>query len=95
MRQLVDKLLRQLNDRLKSKKVILKLDKKAYDTLEEQGFDFQYGARPLNSVFQKLVIRPLSKKILEGNLNESELIMSWDGHDMTVLEVSETKEELH
>jgi ATP-dependent Clp protease ATP-binding subunit ClpB len=95
MRQLVDKLLRQLNDRLKSKKVSLKLDKKAYETLEEQGFDFQYGARPLNSVFQKLVIRPLSKKILEGNLNESELIMSWDGHEMTVHEVSETKEELH
>ncbi len=95
MRQLVDKQLRFLNDRLKSKKVTLKLDKKAYETLEEQGFDFQYGARPLNSVFQRLVTRPLSKKILQGNLQGGELLMSWDGHEMVILEITETKEELH
>ena len=95
MRQLVDKQLRFLNDRLKSKKVTLKLDKKAYETLEEQGFDFQYGARPLNSVFQRLVTRPLSKKILQGNLQGGELLMSWDGHEMVIHEITETKEELH
>ncbi len=95
MKQLVDKQLRQLNERLKSKKVTLKLDKKAYDTLEDQGFDFQYGARPLNGVFQKLVTRPLSKKILEGNLNGGEILMTWNGHEMTVHEIGETKEELH
>ena len=95
MKQLVDKQLRQLNERLKSKKVTLKLDKKAYETLEEQGFDFQYGARPLNGVFQKLVTRPLSKKILEGNLNGGEILMTWNGHEMTVHEIGETKEELH
>ncbi len=95
MRQLVDKQLRFLNDRLKSKKVNLKLDKKAYETLEEQGFDFQYGARPLNSVFQRLVTRPLSKKILQGNLQGGEILMSWDGHEMVIHEITETKEELH
>jgi ATP-dependent Clp protease ATP-binding subunit ClpB len=95
MKQLVDKQLRQLNERLKTKKVILKLDKKAYETLEEQGFDFQYGARPLNSVFQRLVTRPLSKKILEGNLNGGELLMNWNGSAMEIHEVGETKEELH
>ena len=95
MRQLVDKQLRFLNDRLKSKKVTLKLDKKAYETLEEQGFDFQYGARPLNSVFQKLITRPISKKILQGNLSGGEILMSWDGHEMVIHELGETKEELH
>ncbi len=95
MRQLVDKQLRFLNERLKSKKVTLKLDKKAYETLEEQGFDFQYGARPLNSVFQRLVTRPLSKKILQGDLQGGELLMSWDGHEMVIHEMTDTKEELH
>jgi ATP-dependent Clp protease ATP-binding subunit ClpB len=97
MRQLVDKQLRLLNDRLKSKKVILRLDKRAYETLEEQGFDFQYGARPLNGVFQRLVTRPLSKKILEGNLTGGELLMSWNGHEMEVHEVSDSSQdkELH
>lgn len=95
MRQLVDKQLRLLNDRLKSKKVVLKLDKKAYETLEEQGFDFQYGARPLNGVFQRLVTRPLSKKILEGNLQGGELLMSWNGHEMQIIETDTHKDELH
>lgn len=96
MRQLVDKQLRLLNERLKSKKVVLKLDKKAYETLEEQGFDFQYGARPLNGVFQKLVTRPLSKKILGGNLAGGELLMTWTGHEMETHEVhSDQEKELH
>jgi ATP-dependent Clp protease ATP-binding subunit ClpB len=95
MRQLVEKQLKQLNERLKAKKVMLRLDKKAYETLEEQGYDHQYGARPLQSVFQRLITRPLSKKILEGNLEGGELLMSWDGHEMRVIEVGDKKEELH
>lgn len=84
MKELIDKQVRLLNDRLKSKKVQLKLEENAYQTLTDQGFDFQYGARPLNSVFQRLVTRPLSKKILEGNLPEGDLSMSWDGHEMVI-----------
>jgi ATP-dependent Clp protease ATP-binding subunit ClpB len=84
MKQLIDKQLKLLNERLKSKKVQLKLDQKAYETLENQGFDAQYGARPLNGVFQKLVTRPLSKRILGGNLNEGDLIMSWNGQEMVI-----------
>jgi ATP-dependent Clp protease ATP-binding subunit ClpB len=95
MKQLVDKQVKLLNERLKSKKVTLRLDKKAYDTLEEQGFDFQYGARPLNGVFQRLVTRPLSKKILEGNLQGGELLMTWDGQEMLIHEYGDSKEELH
>ncbi len=95
MKQLVDKQVKLLNERLKSKKVVLRLDKKAYATLEEQGFDFQYGARPLNGVFQRLVTRPLSKKILEGNLQGGELMMTWNGQEMEIHEYGEPKEELH
>ncbi len=95
MRQLIDKQLRLLNERLKSKKVTLKLDRKAYDTLEEQGFDFRYGARPLNGVFQRLVTRPLSKRILEGHLQGGDLLMTWNGQEMEVHEISEVKEDLH
>lgn len=84
MKQLIDKQVKLINERLKAKKVQLRLDEKAYATLTDQGFDFQYGARPLNGVFQKLVTRPLSKKILEGNLEEGEILMSWNGHEMVL-----------
>lgn len=84
MKQLIDKQMKFLNERLKTKKVQLKLDPKAYETLAVQGFDEQYGARPLNGVFQKLVTRPLSKRILGGNLHEGDLVMSWNGHEMVI-----------
>jgi ATP-dependent Clp protease ATP-binding subunit ClpB len=84
MKELVDKQVKLLNDRLKSKKVTLKLDESAFEALSDQGFDFQFGARPLNSVFQRLVTRPLSKKILEGDLPEGEMRMFWNGSSMEI-----------
>jgi ATP-dependent Clp protease ATP-binding subunit ClpB len=95
MKQLIDKQLKLLNERLKAKKVTLRLDEKAFDTLSEQGYDYQYGARPLNSVFQRLVTRPLSKKILEGNLHEGEVRMSWDGQSMRIENVDSETAPLH
>ena len=35
--------------------------------LADIGYDDTYGARPLASMFSRLVIRPLSKMILAGN----------------------------
>jgi ATP-dependent Clp protease ATP-binding subunit ClpB len=84
MKQLIDKQVKFLNERLKSKKVHLNLDNKAYETLEVQGFDAQFGARPLNGIFQKLVTRPLSKKILSGELTEGEIKISWNGSEMVL-----------
>jgi ATP-dependent Clp protease ATP-binding subunit ClpB len=89
MKELIDKQVRLLNERLKSKKVVLRLDEAAYQVLEDQGFDAFYGARPLNGVFQRMVTRPLSKKILEGNLGEGEILMSWDGHEMQLKTVDD------
>lgn len=84
MKQLIDKQVKFLNERLKSKKVQMTLDAKAYETLEVQGFDAQFGARPLNGIFQKLVTRPLSKKILGGELSEGEIKISWNGSEMVL-----------
>ena len=38
----------------------------AKNKLAELGYDEKFGARPLQSVFNRLVIRPLSKFILKG-----------------------------
>lgn len=84
MKELVDKQVKLLNERLRTKKVSLTLDNSAFDILSEQGFDFQYGARPLNSVFQRLVTRPLSKHILEGDLPEGNIRLAWNGQQMIV-----------
>lgn len=83
MRQLIDKQTRLLNERLKGKKLEIKLDSTAYHTLTEQGYDATYGARPLNAVFNRLVTRPLSRLILEDKLPHGIVTMKWDGKEMT------------
>jgi ATP-dependent Clp protease ATP-binding subunit ClpB len=53
----------------------------ALDYLVENGFDPQYGARPLKRVIQKEVINLLSKKIIAGDIDKTKpvLIDVFDG----------------
>ena len=37
-------------------------------TLAKEGFDPQYGARPLKRLVQQAVVNPLSRLVLEGRL---------------------------
>jgi len=43
----------------------------ALEYLAENGFDPQFGARPLKRLIQKQIINQLSKKILSGDINKS------------------------
>jgi ATP-dependent Clp protease ATP-binding subunit ClpB len=42
----------------------------AIDYLAENGFDPQFGARPLKRLIQKQIVNPLSKKIIGGELEQ-------------------------
>ncbi len=42
--------------------------------LSEEGFDPQFGARPLKRVIQKEIVNELSKKILAGEVNNEDVI---------------------
>jgi len=42
--------------------------------LAEIGFDPQMGARPLKRILQNALLNPLSKEILQGNLNKEAII---------------------
>jgi ATP-dependent Clp protease ATP-binding subunit ClpB len=43
--------------------------------LSEQGFDMQFGARPLKRLIQKLVVNELSKQILSGAIDRSKKVL--------------------
>lgn len=53
----------------------------ALDYLADQGFDLQFGARPLKRVIQKQIVNLLSKKIIAGEIDKSKpvLIDVFDG----------------
>lgn len=85
MKNLIDKQVKLLNERLQSKDLKIVLDKKVYEELSNRGFDQRYGARPLQSVFGQFVTRPLSRKLLSGNLPEGELKAAWDEKNNQVI----------
>ena len=45
------------------------------DFLAENGFDPQYGARPLKRLVQKEIVNQLSKKILAGDIDKSKPVL--------------------
>jgi ATP-dependent Clp protease ATP-binding subunit ClpB len=68
----------QLND-LKAKLfksgVVLEFSDYATDYLAENGFDPQFGARPLKRLIQKQIINDLSKKLLSGTIDKSHPVL--------------------
>lgn len=69
MESLVEKQIKLLKSRIKAQNIEVSFTKDSIHHLADVGFDEKFGARPLQSVFNKLVIRPLSKKILTGDEN--------------------------
>ncbi|MBF0300849.1 MAG: AAA family ATPase [Oligoflexia bacterium] len=81
IRQLINKQLHLLNERLRSKKVEVALDESVYKIIEENGYIPEFGARPLQSVFNKFIVRPLSEKIIRGQNLSGVITLRWgDGH---------------
>jgi len=81
MSQLIDKQLKLINERLRQKNVNLSLSPAARQQLSQRGFDQTYGARPLASLFNKMVTRPLSHKLLSGELTEGNWQLDWNDKD--------------
>jgi len=59
--------------------------------LADQGFDPQFGARPLKRLIQKEIVNQLSKKILAGDIDKSHPVKV-DVFDNTVVFMNESKE---
>jgi ATP-dependent Clp protease ATP-binding subunit ClpB len=55
--------------------VDLQFSEYAIDYLAENGFDPQFGARPLKRLIQKEIVNQLSKKILSGEIDKSKPVL--------------------
>ncbi len=67
--KIVDKLISELQERLKSKKINIKLTPDAITYLAENGYDSQLGARPIQRLIDKEITEKLSKEILFGEIS--------------------------
>ena len=66
--EILDKLVIDLNNRLKDKRVTIELDSDAREYIVENGYDPLYGARPLKRFLSSNVETLLAKQIIEGKI---------------------------
>ncbi len=74
IRTIVDVQLKRLSARLKARNLSLVVTDAAKDAIAAQGFDPQYGARPLKRAIQRLVENPLAEQVLRGEYGADETI---------------------
>ena len=60
--------------RLAEKNILLKLDKKAKDFLIEEGYDPNYGARPMRRTVERQIEDPLAEHLLRGDISPGQLV---------------------
>jgi len=73
--QIVDLEVRKVAQRISEKNVAIELTDAARAWLAEQGYDPQFGARPLKRVIQRSLENPLSKRLISGEFKEGDTIV--------------------
>jgi len=71
---IVDVQLKRLEKRLAQQQLTLDVDKSARQLLAREGYDPQFGARPLKRTIQERLLDPLSIKLLEGEFKPGDNI---------------------
>ena len=67
--------LKQLKNLVEKNGINLLFSDYTIDYLAENGYDPQFGARPLKRMIQKEIINPLSKRILMGDIDKEKAVM--------------------
>lgn len=74
IKKIVDLMLDEVRVALDEKDIKLEVTDAAKNLIVEQGYDPDFGARPLRRTIQRLIENPLSEKILEGKFKEGDTV---------------------
>jgi ATP-dependent Clp protease ATP-binding subunit ClpB len=61
--------------KLEENGIAISITEKALDLIAEQGYDPQYGARPIKRLIQKNILNELSRKILDGSVKRDQTVL--------------------
>jgi ATP-dependent Clp protease ATP-binding subunit ClpA len=75
IKTIVDLELFKVEKRLAAKEIKIDISEKAKEFLVKEGFDPNLGARPLKRVIQRLILDPLSIKIVTNEIAEGNRIL--------------------
>lgn len=80
MLKIVDLRLKEVQDRLAEKKIVLDIDGESKRYLVSIGYSTTYGARPLNRAIQSELLNPLSVMLLSDRIRDGETVnIRFDG----------------
>ncbi|MDP2193140.1 MAG: AAA family ATPase, partial [Alphaproteobacteria bacterium] len=74
MESIVKIQLKNLEKRLHDRKITLDFSPEAYQWLADQGYEPEYGARPLKRVIQRYIQDPLSIALLSGTIKDGQKV---------------------
>ena len=66
--EILDKLVDDLNKKLKHQRITIKLNDKSRDWIVDNGYDHNFGARPLKRFLSKHLETLLAKKLIDGSV---------------------------
>ena len=72
--KIVDLEISKVIDRLKRREISVKIDNKAKDFLIEDGYDPEYGARPMRRSVEKHLEDPLAEHLLRGDVKDGDFV---------------------
>jgi len=75
IREIIRIQLNDLKEQLAKSGVLLEFTDYALDYLADNGFDPQFGARPLKRLIQKQIVNQLSKKLLSGSIDKTKAVL--------------------
>ena len=82
----------QLEKRLEDQQLRLEISAEARRLLAREGYDPQFGARPLKRTIQSMVLDPLAMRMLEGEFAPGDSVLA-DVHDDGLVFSCATKSE--
>lgn len=74
VRKIMEIQFRQIQHRLAEQGIALEADTEVLDFIAREGFDPQFGARPLKRVLQRRILNALSKEILAGRIQKNAIV---------------------
>ena len=73
--KILDKIIREIEFRLKDIDLHIELTETAREKLIEEGYDINFGARPLKRLVGRTIEVDLSKLLIEGSINEHNIVI--------------------
>jgi ATP-dependent Clp protease ATP-binding subunit ClpC len=75
IRQIVNIRVNIVRERLLAKGITLEISDEAFDLMAREGYNPQYGARPLNRVIQTKILNPVATFIISNNVGKGDSVI--------------------